>query len=122
MDNRPIWMPDTSVTALNTTHGATIHQLDVSVSDSLAIHGSLKFRYNGTGRLLAEGFSGDDLYRGTGRWMTKSRLLDHPANQYREVVTDPVTGGDVHRCEEPLTAHLGHGSDRKKRRPVRCPT
>ena len=67
-----------------------------------------------TGKTMLEGFSGDDLYRKSGRWMKKERTLDHKNNLYKETVVDPETGQVVHHNEELLSDHRGHGSDKGK--------
>ena len=43
------------------------------------------------------------------------RLIDHQNNRYRETVTARETGEVIHHCDEPLTNHTGHGSDRNPR-------
>jgi hypothetical protein len=50
-----------------------------------------------------------------GRWMHKERTLDRDLNQYKERVIDPLTGEVVHHCEEPLSDHTGHGSDKPRK-------
>ena len=59
-------------------------------------------------------FSGDDLRKSDGQWMKKERILDRVNDQYKEVVIDPKTGEIIHHNEEPLSNHLGHGSDKPK--------
>lgn len=46
--------------------------------------------------------------------MEKVRLIDKDANRYFEKVTDPDTGQVLHECNEPLSEHRGHGSDKKE--------
>lgn len=47
--------------------------------------------------------------------MKKERLIDRDNDLYKEIVIDPVTGDVVHKCEEPLSKHFGHGSDKTKK-------
>jgi len=54
--------------------------------------------------------AGDDLHRKSGKWYQLDRRIDRKNDLYREVVTDPKTGDVIHRCEEPLSEHRGHGS------------
>ena len=42
------------------------------------------------------------------------RCIDKDNNHYKEIVVDPETGEIIHQCEEPLSEHRGHGSDKKK--------
>ncbi len=58
--------------------------------------------------------SGGDLHRKSGRWMKLERVIDREKDQYKEKVTNPQTGEIVHRCEELLSEHRGHGSARKR--------
>lgn len=58
---------------------------------------------------------GDDQRKSDGKWMLKTRTINKEKNQYSEVVTDPETGAVVHKCEQPLSQHIGHGSAKKKK-------
>ena len=60
-------------------------------------------------------FSGDDLRKSDGKWMQKERVIDKDKDHYKEVVVDPETGQVIHRTEEPLSAHMGHGSAKFKK-------
>jgi len=71
---------------------------------------------NSQGKTLAEGLSGDDLHRKSGKWMKKERLIDRANDRYKEVVTDPETGSVVHQSEEPLSQHRGYGSAKKNKK------
>lgn len=62
-------------------------------------------------------FSGDDLRKSDGTWMTKERVLDRDNDSYMEKVVDPKTGEVVHFTQEPLSQHLGHGSAKPKEPP-----
>jgi len=85
---------------------------DIRLEDTLTFHAGLgyKAKSQGKGKPYIEGKGGDDLHRKTGRWMHLQRIIDRARNWYTEVVTDPETGMVVHRCEEPLSEHWGHGS------------
>jgi hypothetical protein len=89
---------------------------DIRLEGTLAFCASLGFkaRGHGSGKPYIEGKAGDDLHRKTGRWMQLHRIIDRARNWYAEVVTDPETGKIVHRCEEPLTEHRGHGSAKRQ--------
>ena len=97
--------------------GSMARHFNVNVSDTLQFHESLGMKHkNAEGRTLAESVGGDDLHRKTGEWMRKERVIDHANDHYKEVVTDPETGEVVHQCEEPLSSHVGHGSDKKPKK------
>jgi hypothetical protein len=61
-------------------------------------------------KMRVEILSGDDQRNNDGKWMHKQRHIDKDHDKYFEEVVDPETGQVVHRCEEPLNAHRGHGS------------
>jgi hypothetical protein len=44
-----------------------------------------------------------------------TRIFDRDADRYVETVTMRETGEVVHSCDEPLSAHQGHGSARRQR-------
>ena len=57
---------------------------------------------------------GDDFWCKASRWVHRVLSIDRDRNRYFERVTDPETGEVIHECDEPLTEHLGHGSDKKR--------
>lgn len=94
--------------------------INVSVVDHIELKEMLGMKaknpaYPGKQGIRIEQLIGDDLHRKSGRWLKKVRIIDRANNYYLEEITDPETGSVVHRCEEPLSQHFGHGSD--KRRP-----
>jgi hypothetical protein len=58
--------------------------------------------------------SGDSYWHDGQRWVQREMLADRNNDQYREIIVDPLTGEVIHFCEEPLSAHQGHGDARKK--------
>jgi hypothetical protein len=85
---------------------------DIRLEETLTFRACLgyKAKSQGKGKPYVEGKAGHDLHRKTGRWMHLQRIVDRARNWYTEVVTDPETGKVVHRCEEQLSEHRGHGS------------
>ena len=49
----------------------------------------------------------------TGRVVEKSRLIDRENDRYVEHVVDDTNRETIHRSEEPLSEHQGHGSAKK---------
>lgn len=47
----------------------------------------------------------------------KSVLRDKRDDRYYEKVIDPDTGETIHKCDEPLSEHRGHGSAKFKKKP-----
>ena len=56
---------------------------------------------------------GAHFHRDSGTWRKQERVINRDTDSYREVFTD-ADGREVHRCEEPLSAHRGHGSAKKR--------
>lgn len=97
--------------------GSLARQISVAVSDTVEVHSkvNLKGRRPGMKRPFIEQTAGDDLHRKSGRWMALERVIDRVKDWYHERVTDPRSGEVVHECDEPLSEHRGHGSDRLNR-------
>jgi len=55
---------------------------------------------------------GDDLQKKTGKYVEKFRCIDRENDQYSEIVTGPQTGEIIHKRDERLSDHKGHGSDK----------
>ena len=49
------------------------------------------------------------------KYIYKTRIFDREHDNYYEDVVDPETGEIIHHCEEPLSKHFGHGSDKEKK-------
>lgn len=47
------------------------------------------------------------------KWVHRQKTENRRDDRYTEVVWDPDTGEIVHQCDEPLSAHRGHGSARQ---------
>ena len=97
--------------------GSLSRSFSVKLEGGVQLRGglALKARGGGKGRPYLEAKHGDDLWRKMGKWMNLSRVVDRRNNRYTETVTDPDTGEVVHHVDEPLSEHIGHGDDRRKR-------
>ncbi len=97
-----------------TIHLNIVEEAAVDIRESLT--GKVKdVNFNSKKNPRYEFFEGDDLRKSDGKWMSKSRVIDKYNDKYLEKVTDPETGDVVHHCEEPLSDHFGHGSDKFKK-------
>lgn len=94
------------------TCGSASRHFEVALSATVTARSklALKAKRPGMKRPFVEQVIGDDLHRKTGRWMKLRRVIDRLRNWYSELLTDPRTGEVVHKTEEPLTEHRGHGS------------
>ncbi len=97
--------------------GSTGRLFGVMSDGSVQIHSELKYKAKrgGKDKAFIQGVIGDSLFRKMGRWMRLERVIDRQNDTYKEVVTDTKTGEEVHRNEEPLSQHIGHGDDRKNK-------
>ncbi len=97
--------------------GSKARHFEVVISETIEVHEKLgvKARHGVKGKPFLESVSGDDLHRKSGKWMTLERVIDRENDKYKETGTDSKTGEVVHHCEEPLSQHQGHGSDKKKK-------
>jgi len=53
---------------------------------------------------------GADLFRKIHKVVHLERTFDKDNDQYKEEIIDKSTGEVLHRCDEPLSKHQGHGS------------
>lgn len=97
--------------------GSMTRAIQVSISENIAIREKLgvKGKHKDAKKPFIVTVSGDDLHRKTGNWMKLDRVIDRENNLYKEEVKDPETGHIVHRCEEPLTEHRGHGTEKHRK-------
>ena len=97
--------------------GSSLRHIKVSVSDEIQIREQMGMKAKdptkpGKQKIRIEQLVGDDLHRNSGKWYKKIRVIDRENDRYFEEVVDPDTGKVIHRCEEPLSEHFGHGSAR----------
>lgn len=100
--------------------GSIGKSIKIIISDCVSLHDNIKGKvkdknYPSKKNPRVEFFQGDDLRKSDGKWMKKDRLIDKTKNKYTETVTDPETNEIVHHCEEPLSDHWGHGTDKIKK-------
>lgn len=96
--------------------GSMARTIHVSVHETLTVRErmGLKARHGESGKPCLESVSGADLHRKSGKWMHLERVIDREKDEYKEVVKDPDTGTVIHKCEEPLSKHQGHGTAKHK--------
>lgn len=75
-----------------------------------------KVKRKGIKRPIKEFKVGDDLHRNSGKWFYREMYINREKNQYKEIVKDKTTGKIIHKCEEPLSEHKGHGSAKYRRK------
>jgi len=65
------------------------------------------------GKIIKEKLESDEICVRTGKLVKKVRIIDHETDKYEELIRDQLTGEIFHRCKEPLSQHVGHGSAKK---------
>jgi hypothetical protein len=70
--------------------------------------------FRGKRRIKYEEKGGYKLHRKSNKWNKYVQVIDRENDRYLEIATDRVTGEVLHHCEEPLSEHFGHGSDKKE--------
>lgn len=96
--------------------GSKSRHFEVLIQNELFFMSKLRMkgRRGGKGRPFIESVKGDDLFKKINKWMKLERVIDRENDKYRETISDPETGQLIHRCEEPLSQHKGHGSAKKR--------
>jgi hypothetical protein len=97
--------------------GSTRQEVRITIADTISLHDEV--------RLVARHSeaaphykmrTGDSWSTKFSKWMHRTRRIDREGDLYEETVTDPDTGEVIHQQSERLTDHLGHGSDRTRRK------
>ncbi|MBI1956302.1 MAG: hypothetical protein HYS38_07900 [Acidobacteria bacterium] len=95
--------------------GSTSRLFEKAHAETISFQGLLGMKARKPGRKpFLEQISGASFSKNAKRWVQRFMRIDRCNNQYQEVVTDPETGTIIHKCEEPLSKHRGHGDARKK--------
>lgn len=76
----------------------------------------MKGKRPGKKKPFFEDMSKPDYYHKKKKFVHKERLIDRDNDKYREKITDYQTGKTIHHCEEPLSEHFVHGSEKFKKK------
>ncbi|HJP61069.1 MAG TPA: hypothetical protein VJ865_13770 [Gemmatimonadaceae bacterium] len=90
----------------------------INASDSFSLHefANVIGKRPGKKKPYIETQGGEQLNRGTDKYVEKYRRIDRDNNEYEEIVKDIETGATIHECREPLSEHWGHGSAKSSKR------
>lgn len=78
-----------------------------------------KGMHSDKGKPFIWGIIGSDLFRKINKWVHLERIFDKEKDHYKEEISDLDAKKIIHRCEEPLSKHRGHGSAKNKCRTVK---
>lgn len=97
--------------------GSTNILYKLSLSDKVEFHENIqgKVKEKGIKKPRREFFYGDDLYKTQNKWVDKKRVIDRENDMYVEEVIEKETDEVIHKCEESLKDHFGHGSAKFKK-------
>lgn len=96
--------------------GSKKRNIVVTLEDKIELHEQIKgkVKEKGVKKPVKEFKVGDDLHRKSGKWHHIEMHINRKGNYYKEIVKDKTTGKIIHKCEEPLSKHRGHGSAKHK--------
>ena len=99
--------------------GSKEQTIKLTVCEHLSVHETAKGKVKDNNfpskkKVRAEFVTGEDLRKDDNKWVKKDRYWNKDKDLYKEVIIDPDTDEVVHRCEEPLSEHRGHGSAKNK--------
>jgi hypothetical protein len=90
----------------------------IVLSTRLKFRGGVRYKHKnprlvGRKKVLSEGFSSYSYSHDLGKLVSHERLIDRENNRYFEVVKEIETNQIIHKCDEELKAHIGHGTARR---------
>jgi len=102
--------------------GSILRNVDITVSETAKAYDSVRGKCKDPSRkskdkLRADFFSGYEKQYSTGKIVKKTRIIDKDQDKYFEEVVDPEINEVIHRCEEKLSRHRGHGHAKTKKNP-----
>jgi DNA-directed RNA polymerase subunit RPC12/RpoP len=99
--------------------GSTLRNIFVNVVESAVARDGIgmKAKRVGEKKPFVESLSLPSHSRSLGKLVHHERLIDRDNNLYLEKVTEYETGAVIHEQKEPLSEHVGYGSDKKRHGP-----
>ncbi len=79
-----------------------------------AVGPQLRHRNPNSAKFEMEEKTGNIWSEDLGRFVSYHRMIDRKNDLYYEKIVDDETGEVLRKCEEPLSGHTGHGSDKNK--------
>lgn len=74
----------------------------------------LKDKIKGKKKPILEVIEGFAYYLKKQKFILKKRVIDRKNDRYFEEIKDPDSDEIIHKCDEKLSEHYGHGSAKKK--------
>ena len=98
--------------------GSSKIEIELFISEEFTMRETIKGKTNkmsGKKKPCQEFQHGADFSKKLGKYVNKDRVIDRKNDNYYEKVVDPDTGEVLHKCQEALSKHIGHGSAKEKR-------
>lgn len=97
--------------------GSKKKHIELSLEDKIGLHDQIggKVKRPGSNKPTQEFKVGDDFHCKSGKWYYREMYIDRDKDQYKEIIKHKITGEIIHKCEEPLSEHRGHGSAKYKK-------
>jgi hypothetical protein len=95
--------------------GSTRRNIFAEIVESVNLRDGIgmKAKRVGQKKPFVESLSVPSHSRSLGKLVHHERLIDRDKNLYYEKVSDYENGTVIHENKEPLSEHIGHGSDKK---------
>lgn len=96
--------------------GGTVRSLVLSIAlfaSSARVGVSVKAKKRGAKKPHVEVKTGPSHSRKLDKPVHHFRVIDRASDWYSEEVKDYESGEEIHRCAEPLTKHIGHGTKKE---------
>jgi hypothetical protein len=99
------------------TCGGLRWSIHVSITETVTARGGIgvKAKRQGQSRPYIEDRGIPSYSASRGKTVLREQVIDRDNDRYFERVIDYDTGEVIHKCEEPLSEHRGHGSAKPKR-------
>jgi DNA-directed RNA polymerase subunit RPC12/RpoP len=102
--------------------GSRIRTAVIEFEEKVEIRDGLRGSAKKGNKKRIEFRSEPDLTRKTGKYAERYMLLDREHDEYAELVRDAETGDVLHKNREKLSAHTGHGDDKRSSKPSTSPS
>ena len=101
-----------------TSCGSTALAYHLFMNASFILRGGsiVKAKRGGEKKPYSERMDLPDFNRTQAKMVHRVRVIDRDNDKYFERITDYQSSEVIHECEEPLSQHIGHGSDISNRK------
>jgi hypothetical protein len=97
--------------------GSTSRAFDETIVEHVVLSANvgMKAKHKDGGKPFIEQKSEKGFNRDRNKPVNITRVIDRQNDKYKEEIIDPETKEVIHKCEEPLSSHVGHGNAKQKK-------